>query len=185
MWLRQAQADDAAFLATGWRTNLRDTEPHGDSDILAIIEAAQASPDEQLLIAEYDGNRVGAVLLRVATVSPLNLEPVLTVIAPFVIASQRRKGVGRALFNAATAFADERGLATMATIATAGSREANRYFARLGLGSHAMVRTAPVALVASRLAAATGQRTPHARQGAKLADVLAARRAVRRAPAPR
>lgn len=185
VWLRQAQIDDAAFLATGWRTNLRDADSVDHSDIATIIEAAQASADEQLLIAEYDGEPVGAVLLRVTTVSPLNLEPILTVVAPFVVSSQRRKGVGRALFNAAITFADERGLATMATVATAGSREANRYFARLGLGPHAMVRTAPVALVASRLAAATGHRVPHPRQGAKLADVLAARRAVRRAPAAR
>ena len=183
MWLRQAQPDDAAFLASGWRTSLRDNESDGDADILSIIEAAHGSPEEQLLIAEYDGARAGAALLRVTTVSPLNLEPVLTVIAPFVVASQRRKGIGRALFNAATTFADERGITTMATVATAGSREANRYFARLGLGSHALVRTAPVALVASRLAVAAGQRTLRPRQGAKLADVMAARRAVRRAPA--
>lgn len=185
VWLRQAQADDAAFLARGWRTNLRDSESKDDSDILSIIETAQAHPDEQLLIAEYDGERAGAALLRVTTVSPLNLEPILTVVAPFVVASQRRKGTGRALFNAAISFADERGIATMATVATANSREANRYFSRLGLGPHAMVRTAPVALVASRLATASGQRMPRPRQGAKLADVMAARRAVRRAPAAR
>lgn len=183
--MRQAQPDDAAFLAGGWRTSLRDNESEGDSDILSIIEAANASSDEQLLIAEYDGERVGAALLRVTTVSPLNLEPILTVVAPFVVATHRRKGIGRALFTAATSFADERGIATMATVATAGSREANRYFARLGLGAHALVRTAPVALVASRLAAAAGQRTVRPRQGAKLADVMAARRAVRRASAVR
>lgn len=185
VWLRQAQPEDAAFLASGWRTSLRDPESSDDSDILTIIEAARASSDEQLLIAEYDGARVGAALLRVATVSPLNLEPMLTVVAPFVIASQRRKGIGRALLNAATSFADERGITTMATVSTAGSREANRYFSRLGLGPHAMVRTAPVALVAGRLAAASGHRVTRPRQGAKLADVMAARRAVRRAPAPR
>lgn len=185
VWLRQAQAEDAAFLASGWRTSLRDPESSDDADILTIIEAARASLDEQLLIAEYDGERVGAALLRVATVSPLNLEPMLTVVAPFVVATQRRKGIGRALLNAATAFADERGIATMATVSTAGSREANRYFSRLGLGPHAMVRTAPVALVAARLAAAAGHRVARPRQGAKLADVMAARRAVRRAPASR
>ncbi|BBH16244.1 hypothetical protein Back2_05310 [Nocardioides baekrokdamisoli] len=185
MWLRQAQADDAAFLASSWRTHLREAESVGEADILAIIEAAQASADEQLLIAEYDGERAGAALLRVTTVSPLNLEPILSVVAPFVVATQRRKGVGRALLNAATTFADERGIATMATVASASSREANRYFSRLGLGPHALVRTAPVALVASRLAAAAGQRMPRPRQGAKLADVMAARRAVRRTPAAR
>lgn len=185
VWLRQAQPDDAGFLASGWRTNLRDTESDGDADILAIIEAAQASADEQVLIAEYDGERAGAALLRATTVSPLNLEPIVSVVAPFVVPSQRRKGIGRALFNAAIGFADERGITTMATVATAGSREANRYFSRLGLGPHALVRTAPVALVASRLAAAAGQRMPRARQGAKLADVMAARRAVRRSPAAR
>lgn len=183
MWLRQAQAEDAAFLATGWRTSLRDPESTDIADILTIIDAARASSDEQLLIAEYHGERVGAALLRVTTVSPLNLDPMLTVVAPFVVPSQRRKGIGRALLTAATSFADERGIGTIATVSTAGSREANRYFSRLGLGPHAMVRTAPVALVAGRLAAAAGQRVARPRQGAKLADVMAARRAVRRAPA--
>lgn len=179
VWLRQAQADDAAFLASGWRTNLRDGDAGGLEDIRTIIATASESSEEQLLIAEYDGERVGAVLLRVTTISPLNLEPLLTVVAPFVVDGQRRKGIGRALLSAATSFAEDRGITTMATVATAGSREANRYFARLGLGPHALVRTAPVAVVASRLAAAAGQRTPRPRQGARLADVMAARRAVR------
>lgn len=181
MWLRQAQPDDAAFLARGWRPDLREPEAGGAPDILSIIGSAHDSADEQLLIAEYDGERAGAALLRVTTVSPLNLEPLLTVVAPFVIDTHRRKGVGRALVRAAAAFAEERGILTMATIATAGSREANRYFARLGLSPHALVRSAPVALVASRLEPASTQRTPRGRQGAKLADVMAARRAVRRA----
>ena len=185
VWLRQAQAEDAAFLAAAWRPGLRESDAQGDADILTIIEAAHASADEQLLIAEYEGERAGAALLRVATVSPLNLEPMLTVVAPFVVDAHRRKGIGRALLGAAASFAEERGIATMATVAPAGSREANRFFARLGLGSHALVRSAPVALVASRLGAASAQRTPRTRQGAKLSDVMAARRAVRRAAALR
>lgn len=183
VWLRQAQPEDAEFLATGWRTTLRGSDVHGERDIAAIIAAADVSPADQLLIAEYDGERAGAALLRVSTVSPLNLEPILTVIALFVVDAHRRKGVGRALLTAATQLADERGIANVATVSTSGSRESNRYFARLGLSSQATVRVAPTGLLSGRLAAAAGQRPPRPRQGAKLADVMAARRAARGAAA--
>jgi hypothetical protein len=103
------------------------------------------------------------------------------VIAPYVADAHRRKGIGRALLNAATSFADERHISTLATITTAGSREANRYLARLGLVPHALMRTAPAGLVSSRLGVAAGQRLPRPRQGAKLAEVMAARRAARSA----
>ena len=42
--------------------------------------------------------------------------------------------------EAAVTYAEERGIAHVATAAVSGSRDANRFFARLALGPHAVLR---------------------------------------------
>ncbi len=49
------------------------------------------------------------------------------------------------------AFAEERGIAHIATAAVSGSRDANRFMARLALGPHAILRLAPTAMVQAKL----------------------------------
>ena len=63
----------------------------------------------------------------------------------------RRRGAGRALVAAAAAFAEERGLDQLVVSVHPGSREANRFFARLGFAPLAVRRSAPVAAVRRRL----------------------------------
>ena len=58
-------------------------------------------------------------------------------ISPHVFPEFRRHGVGRALMEAAVAFAEELGIAHVATAVVAGSRDANRFMARLALGPYA------------------------------------------------
>ena len=63
----------------------------------------------------------------------------------------------------------------------AGSRDANRFMARIGLGPYAVVRVAPTHAVRSRL---TAYRRPASSTGARpLTQVLAARRSLRRSRA--
>jgi N-acetylglutamate synthase-like GNAT family acetyltransferase len=50
----------------------------------------------------------------------------------FVTPAARRCGAGRALLAAATAWAEQRGLEGLGVAVPPDSREANRYFARLG-----------------------------------------------------
>ena len=95
------------------------------------------------MVAEYDGDVAGAVHLRATTLTPINLEPVVQAISPHVLPDFRRRGVGRALMEAAVAFAEELGIAHIATAAVSGSRDANRFMARLALGPHAILRLAP------------------------------------------
>jgi hypothetical protein len=81
--------------------------------------------------------------------------------------------------EAAVAFAEERGIAHIATAAMSGSRDANRFMARLALGPHAVLRLAPTAMVQAKLDA---QSPTIARTSARqLTHVLAARRSSRRA----
>jgi hypothetical protein len=76
-------------------------------------------------------------------------------------------------------FADELGIAHVGTAVQAGSRDSNRFMARLSLGPIAMLRVAPTASVKNRLMAS--HRPMLARGGPRqLTHVLAARRSLRR-----
>jgi predicted N-acetyltransferase YhbS len=181
--LRSAVPDDADRLADLWSDVLRRAD-HEDqaTDLRSIIERVGPLDDERVVVAEYDGQLAGAVHLRAATMTPLNLEPVVQTISPHVFPEFRRHGVGRSLMEAAVAFAEELGIAHVATAVVAGSRDANRYMARLTLGPYAVLRVAPVHAVKTKLAA---RRPSTARTtGRPLTQVLAARRSLRKSQAP-
>jgi predicted N-acetyltransferase YhbS len=182
--LRLASPDDAPVLAEVWAEVLRRVD-HDEqvADLKRIIGRVTPLQDERIVVAEYDGEVAGAVHLRASTLTPINLEPVVQAISPHVLPGFRRRGVGRALMGAAVTFAEERSIAHIATAAISGSRDANRFMARLALGPHAILRLAPTAMVQAKLdaqAPAIGVST--GRSGARqLTHVLAARRSSRRA----
>ena len=181
--LRPALPDDAPVLAEVWSEVLRRAD-HDDqiADLEAIIARTTSVDDEQIVVAEYDGEIAGAVHLRASTLTPLNLEPVVQAISPHVLPAFRRRGIGRALMGAAVTFAEERGIAHIATAAVSGSRDANRFMARLALGPHAILRLAPTAMVQAKLdAQAPAGATVRGSGGRQLTHVLAARRLTRRA----
>jgi GNAT superfamily N-acetyltransferase len=181
MTLREAVRADAPFLVDLWHDTLRRVDRHEQlGDLELVIKEAGASPEQRLVIAEYDGRPVGAVYLRLTTFSPLNLEPTVQALSPHVVASSRRKGVGRALMDAAIAFAEELGVGHVTTAAASSSRDGNRFLARLGFGPHATLRHASTPVVRARLAAQLpGSRRAAARRS-QLGQVLAARRSMRR-----
>ena len=177
--LRGAMPSDAPLLAELWTEVLRRAD-HAEqvADVVAIIEGAAASGDERLVVAEYDGEVAGAVHLRITTMTPLNLEPVVLAVSPHVFPQYRRHGVGRALMDSAVSFAEEHGIGHVATAASAGSRDANRFMARLSLGPQAVLRVASTHAVRAKL---TAQRPAAQRaNGRQLTQVLAARRSMRR-----
>lgn len=177
---RPGDAEDVDFLAHLWTDVLRRCDAQDRAgDVHILVARAAADRDERLLLAEYDGQRAGAVLLRLATLTPVNLEPVVQTLSPHVLPAFRRRGVGRVLVEAAAAFAEERGVAHVMTASSSGSREANRFMARLGFGPIATLRVAPTVVVRSRTGS---QRAPLRAPGGgrPLGQVLAARRAVRR-----
>lgn len=179
--LRSALPSDAPVLAEVWADALRRAEPDEQiADLVQIIESAAASPHDRLVVAEYDGEVAGAVHLRETTLSPLNLERTVRAISPHVLPQYRRRGVGKALMEAAVCFAEELGVAHVATAVVSGSRDANRFMARLAFGPQAILRVASTHAVRSRLAA----RSPAAQRtsGRHLTQVLAARRSMRRVP---
>lgn len=180
--LRSALPSDAHVLAELWEDVLRRAEPEDQlRDLLTIIEAAAASDHERLLVAEYDGEVAGAVHLRVTTLSSINLERIVQAVSPHVLPRYRRRGVGRALMDAAVSYAEELGVGHVATAASSGSRDANRFMARLALGPRAVLRVASTPMIRARL---TAQHPAAHRAGARqLPQVLAARRSMRRSGA--
>jgi predicted N-acetyltransferase YhbS len=177
--LRAALPSDAPLLAELWADVLRRAEhPERVADLLKVIETAAESPVDRLVVAEYDGEVAGAVHLRCTTMSPINLEPLVLAIAPHVFPQFRRRGVGRALMETAVSYAEELGVAHVATAAASGSRDANRFMARLALGPQAVFRVAATPMVRAKL---TAQRPAVAgSRGRHLSQVLAARRSMRR-----
>ena len=131
--LRTALPSDASVLAELWADVLRRAD-HAErvADLVKVIEAAAESPGDRLVVvAEYDGEVAGAVHLRCTTMTPINLEPLVQAISPHVFPQFRRRGVGRALMEAAVSYAEELGIGHVATAASSGSRDANRFMARL------------------------------------------------------
>jgi GNAT superfamily N-acetyltransferase len=176
--LRPAVQDDVDALVELWEDVIRrGAYDQQCEDVLRVIDRVSAMGEEQIVVAVSDDRVVGAVYLRATTLSPINLEPVVLAISPHVLAEQRRHGVGTALMGAAVAFAEERGIGHVATAVESGSRESNRYMARLALGPAATLRVAPTATVKGRL----DQARPFGRTGGRpLKQVLAARRSMRR-----
>ncbi len=182
--LRDAAPADAPFLAELWASSLRRAEVDGHvADLVTIIGDAAASPTRRLVVAEYDAAPAGAVLLQVDTVSSLNLDHTVRVLSPCVVPDARRHGVGNALLEAALSFADEHGVATLATAVTSGARDSNRFMARLGFSALATYRLAPTALVRARVRGQRPATTTIGTNGAQVTRIVAARRSMRRSRA--
>jgi predicted N-acetyltransferase YhbS len=183
--LRAAETTDAPFLVELWTPALRRAEHHElVADVEQIVKTAASSPEQRLLVAEYDGESAGGVLLRITTITPLNLDLAVQALSPCVLPQFRRHGVGRALMESAAAFAEESGVPHVCTAVAAGSRDGNRFMARLALGPLATYRNAPTAAVRARLVAQRPTTSAAAAAGPKLTRVLAARRSMRRMPPP-
>ncbi len=179
VFVRDAVAADVALLADLWADLLRRGDEHDHlADMAEVVASATADPDQRLVVAEYDGRLAGAVHLRLTTITPLNLDPSVQVMSPNVFPEYRRHGVGRALMDAAVTWAEDRGAGHLATAAPSGSRDGNRFLARLALAPVATLRLAPTTMVRAKLMA---QRPPVARVPARhLTHVLAVRRSMRR-----
>jgi predicted N-acetyltransferase YhbS len=102
-------------------------------DHLAERFAEVLESERCLLVAVGEaGSVVGLLAAKPDTVGAIDFTPVLHVTHLIVDPGHRRRGVGRALLAAAVQLADEEGAEHVLTTAAAGSREGNRYLARIG-----------------------------------------------------
>ena len=180
--LRSVSPDDAPHLAEVWTDVIRRVGPEDQAlDMESVIAEVLASDHQRIVVAEYDGQFAGAVHLEHTTMSAINREPVVRALSPHVLAPYRRHGIGTALMESAVTWAEELGIAHVATAAVAGSRDANRFMARIALGPYAVLRVATTHAVRSRLSA--HRRPTSAGNGRQLTQVLAARRSLRKSRA--
>lgn len=170
--LRDATLADAEPLAELWQPFLRRSSDDQLRDLTTVIESLGDRPGERLVVAEFDGEFAGAAFLEATTYSPVNPEPVLQIHNAAVSSAFRRRGIGKALLEAAVTWAEELGIAHVGTAAASGSREANRFMARLALAPQAVLRIGPTPAVRARLTS----RNAGARQ---VTQVLAVRRSLR------
>ncbi len=107
--------------------------------------AVISDPHQRLLVAEDGDGLAGMVLCSIGTSSTLATAPAVVLSHLTVAANSRRGGVGRVLVAAATQWAEECDVDHVRVAVYASSREANRFFARLGFAPVSVNRVAPVA----------------------------------------
>ncbi len=100
-----------------------------------------------LVVATDDqtGDLVGLLVTKMDEIGAIDLTPAVHVTHLLVTPTHRRRGVGRTLLAAAVHLADERGVDRVLATAASGSREANRYLARLGFAPLVVHRVASTA----------------------------------------
>ena len=174
--VRPAEPADVATLRELWGEIMRRGAIDEQlSELGEIVAEATERDDQMIAVAEVDGQVAGAVFLQVSTFTPLNREPVVLAVSPYVLPDFRRKGVGTALIEAAVRFAEQLGIPHVCTAANPDARDANRFMARLSFSPQATLRAASTSAVRARLTA----RRPRVRQVAtarQIDRVLAARR---------
>lgn len=105
--------------------------------------------EERILLVAVDeaGGIAGLLSARHDSIGAIDLTPVLHVTHLMVVPGQRRRGIGRQLLAAAVQLADESGIEHLLATAAAGSREGNRYLARLGFAPLVVHRIAPTSVL--------------------------------------
>lgn len=101
----------------------------GERVLLVAVDDAAGTPRGAVGAREH---LVGLLVALPDAIGAIDLTPVLHVTHLIVAPKQRRHGVGRTLLAAAVHLAEERGIERVLATAASGSREGNRYLARLG-----------------------------------------------------
>jgi len=174
--IREAGPQDAAELLELWAETARRGEStlRANEDAERALANIAADPDEQLLVAEYEGRIVAAMKLSRAPLSPLVLDWAVHTSFLLVLPEFRRHGYGHALMDAALEWAEEKDVNEL-TVITDANRDTNRFFARMGLSTLGTVRHSSVAGLRKKLSVERG-----AGGNRHLKEVLARRRSMRR-----
>ncbi len=139
------RATDLQLGAFGARVFQADTIEHLPERLADMLSGT----DRDVLVAIDDGSGdvVGMIVVSDDWVGEVTPTPVLNVTHLVVSPQHRRRGVGRALLAATVHLADERRIENIVATAVTGSREANRYLARLGFAPLVVRRIAPTSVL--------------------------------------
>jgi predicted N-acetyltransferase YhbS len=171
--LRLVEAADEPLSAPGARQLQADTLAHLPERFAAIL----ASDGKSVLVAvdELD-TIVGMVLVSEGDVGAVSAVPALHIGNLLVAPKHRRRGIGRALLAATVHLADQRGIEHVVASVVAGSRDANRYLARLGFAPLVVRRLATTSTLRRSLGIVDGSnRVALMRRARRRGRTLAAR----------
>lgn len=135
-----------------WRRGERSRLAQAPAEVAARLEELVEGPDVEVLVAAAGAEPVGMTMLEPTALGALSELSTLQMSYTVVSHQHRRRGVGRALVAAATAYAEERGLSSVLVDVPPGLRDAHRFYARLGFAPAVTRRSAPVSLLRRRLA---------------------------------
>lgn len=140
-----------------------------------------ARPDVRIYVAAIDGEPVGYTFVMSGPVSALQETPVVWVDVLWVKPGRRQRGVAGALLKAVASYAEHIGAPQIVSCVPSGSRDANRFFARLGFSSVVTERSATPAALRRRLA---GHGLPAVSEAVRLRRSMRARSRGRQALSP-
>jgi GNAT superfamily N-acetyltransferase len=148
--VRDAVPEDVDDLLTLWTEAATTDQPHHPDEAARAISQLATDPDERLIVGETGGRLVAALHMRRAPISPLHTEQVVHTSFLLVLPEHRRHGHARAMIEAAMAWAEEKDIHHLSAITSSNLRETNRFLARLGFGTIAHVRVAPISVLRKR-----------------------------------
>lgn len=153
--IRDARPEDAAALLELWsETGSRGSEQPTArplEDAAAALAQVAADPDERVVVGLHEGEVVAAIHLRRAAMSPLHTDMAVHTSYLIVSPAHRKHGFARALLDVAVTWAEDKDVAHVTAITSSGSRDTNRFLARLGLGTVATVRVVGTATLRRKL----------------------------------
>ena len=148
------------------------------SDIKAALSRADQDDSTRFLVGTVADEVVAMVHMQLIPVGPFTDEKALLTSFLLVHPEHRRHGYAHQLLGAAVTWAEEQGIQQINGVAHSTIREANRFYARRGMGSAASFRSAQTGTLRVRLAAERSSRDTGANR--KVRATLAHRRHQRR-----
>jgi len=153
--IRDARPEDAAALLKLWSEagSKGAEQPHARplEDATAALAQVAADADERVVVGLYEGEVVASIHLRRAAMSPLHTDMAVHTSYLIVRPEHRKHGFARALLDTAVTWAEDKDVAHVTAITSSGSRDTNRFLARLGLGTVATVRVANTGVLRRKL----------------------------------
>lgn len=152
---RVTSGDDEAFVAL-WRLS-KTADGHSDDQIGRALRdgrltRACARSDVRAYAATIDGDPVGFAVVMSGPISALQETLAVWVDVLWVKPGRRQRGVAGALLKAIASYAEHIGAPEIISCVPSASRDANRFFARLGFASVVTERSTTPAALRRRLA---------------------------------
>lgn len=147
-------------------------------DIKDSISRTDLDPGLRILVGTVEDEVVAMVHLQRIPVGPFTRESAILTSFLLVHPDHRRHGYAHQLLGEVVTWAEDQGIQQVNGVAHSTVREANRFYARLGMGAAASVRSAQTSALRARLAVERGTHETGANR--KVRATLAQRRNLRR-----